>query len=69
MHLLEHGVNLINIRDLLGHASVVTTEVYAKANPEARRAAIEAASNNIITQTGYDQATRADLLNWLKGIV
>ncbi|MDR1189231.1 MAG: site-specific integrase [Bifidobacteriaceae bacterium] len=69
MHLLEHGVNLINIRDLLGHASVVTTEVYAKANPEARRAAIEAASNNIITQTGYDQATRADLLNWLKGVV
>jgi site-specific recombinase XerD len=29
MHLLENGVNLIYIRDILGHASIVTTEVYA----------------------------------------
>ena len=44
MHLLENGVNLIYIRDILGHASVVTTEVYAKANPEMKRQAIEAAA-------------------------
>ena len=41
MHLLEAGVNLIYIRDLLGHVSVITTEIYAKANPEVRRKAIE----------------------------
>lgn len=28
MHLLEGGVNLIYIRDFLGHTSVVTTEIY-----------------------------------------
>ena len=46
MHLLENGVNLIYIRDILGHASIVTTEVYAKANPEMKRQAIEAAAAN-----------------------
>ena len=44
MHLLENGVNLIYIRDILGHASIVTTEVYAKANPEMKRHAIETAA-------------------------
>jgi integrase/recombinase XerD len=29
MHLLQAGVNLIYIRDLLGHADVSTTEIYA----------------------------------------
>ena len=29
MHLLENGVNLIYIRDFLGHSSVTTTEIYA----------------------------------------
>lgn len=32
MHLLEAGVNLIYIRDFLGHSSVITTEIYAKTN-------------------------------------
>ena len=30
MHLLEAGVNLIYIRDILGHKSITTTEIYAK---------------------------------------
>ena len=34
MHLLEAGVNLIYIRDFLGHVSVTTTEIYAKTNPK-----------------------------------
>lgn len=35
MHLLQAGVNLIYIRDLLGHADVSTTEIYARADTEA----------------------------------
>ena len=31
MHLLQAKVNLIYIRDLLGHADVSTTEIYARA--------------------------------------
>jgi site-specific recombinase XerD len=41
MHLIEAGVNLIYIRDLLGHANVSTTEIYARADTEAKRRAIE----------------------------
>lgn len=66
MHLLENGVNLIFIRDILGHASVVTTEVYAKANPEMKRQAIEAAAAHTLGPSRYDQASRQDLLTWLR---
>jgi site-specific recombinase XerD len=43
MHLLQAGVNLIYIRDFLGHVNVETTEVYAKADTEMRRKSIEKA--------------------------
>lgn len=41
MHLLEAGSNLIYIRDFLGHEEIETTQIYAKANPETKRAALE----------------------------
>lgn len=66
MHLLENGVNLIYIRDILGHASIVTTEVYAKANPEMKRQAIEAAAAKTVGPSRYDQTSRQDLLAWLR---
>ena len=31
MHLLQAGVNLVYIRDILGHVSIQTTEIYARA--------------------------------------
>src|SRR6266566_4717804 len=34
MHLIQAGVNLIYIRDLLGHADVSTTEIYARADAQ-----------------------------------
>lgn len=66
MHLLENGVNLIYIRDILGHASIVTTEVYAKANPEMKRQAIEAAAAKTLGPSRYNQTARQDLLDWLR---
>ena len=47
MHLLQAGVNLIYIRDFLGHEHVETTEVYAKADTEMRRISIEKAQIRI----------------------
>ena len=47
MHLLQSGVNLIYIRDLLGHVAVQTTEVYAKADTKLKRDALEKAHPNI----------------------
>lgn len=40
MHLLEAGLTLVDIRDILGHASVKTTEIYLKINIELKRNAI-----------------------------
>lgn len=66
MHLLEKGVNLVYIRDILGHASIVTTEVYAKANPEMKRLAVEAAAARTLGPSRYDHASQQDLLTWLR---
>jgi len=66
MHLLEAGVNLIYIRDLLGHVSVTTTEIYLKANTEIKRKALESSFMDVITQDTpvWDEDT--DLLKWLQ---
>ena len=40
IHLLESGVNIIVIRDFLGHTSVTTTQVYLRVNSKAKRDAI-----------------------------
>lgn len=69
MHLLEGGVNLIYIRDFLGHASVVTTEIYAKSNPEIKRKAIENASPRVLPEERYTSKQKQDLIKWLKCLV
>lgn len=43
IHLLESGVNIIAIRDFLGHVSVSTTQVYLRVNSQAKRDAISQA--------------------------
>jgi integrase/recombinase XerD len=66
MHLLEAGVNLIYIRDQLGHADVSTTEIYARANTEAKRKAIESAYQSLTPELSLaDWTADQDLLRWL----
>lgn len=69
MHLLEGNVNLIYIRDFLGHTSVSTTEIYAKSNPELKRKAIEEASNNVLPQETLTTNDKEVLLDWLKEFI
>ncbi len=47
MQLLESGVELIHIRDFLGHKSVITTEIYARTNAGYTFDAIRKAYKNI----------------------
>ena len=47
MHLLQAGVNLIYIRDLLSHVDIKTTEIYARANTDMKRKALENAYKNV----------------------
>lgn len=69
MHLLDAGVNLIYIRDFLGHESVTTTEIYARASTEAKRRAIESAEQKIVPRSPYSREQRADLVAWLRGLL
>lgn len=70
MHLLESGVNLIYIRDFLGHSSVTTTEIYAKSNPEIKRKFLEEAAFNIDGAVNkFSDKEKQTLLDWLKNII
>lgn len=69
MHLLDAGVNLVYIRDFLGHESVTTTEIYARASTEAKRRAIESAERNIVPASPYGTEERADLVAWLRKLL
>ncbi len=66
MHLLESGVNLIYIRDILGHSSVTTTEIYAKANPKLKEKQILEYANNIKAKEKYSCSEKEDLLKFLQ---
>lgn len=68
MHLLQGGTNLIYIRDLLGHVSIRTTEIYARADSKQKREALEKAYSNIIPLQEDKPLWKNDsnLLEWLK---
>lgn len=48
---------------------MVTTEVYARANTEAKRKAIEAAEARFVPESGYSEGQKADLLEWLRTLM
>ena len=69
MHLLHSGVNLVYIRDLLGHVSIQTTEVYARADSKQKREALEKAYEKLAPKTSQREWEKnQNLLSWLKGL-
>ena len=69
MHLLQAGVPLIYIRDLLGHESVVTTEVYAKTDSLQKRKALEKAFIKVSDDNKPPSwQTNHELMEWLKSL-
>lgn len=71
MHLLQAGVNLVYIRDVLGHVSILTTEIYARADSKQKREALEAAYKDIMpTNEQRKPAWESDksLKEWLKSL-
>lgn len=67
MHLLLSGVNLVYIRDILGHSSVITTEMYAKVDSKQKREALEKAYINLTpTESKANWENNPTLIDWLK---
>ena len=66
MHLLQAGVNLVYIRDILGHESVTTTELYARVDSKQKREAIENAFVNVVKKEAPMWVNNEGLLQWLK---
>lgn len=65
MHLVEAGVSLDIVRDFLGHADIKTTELYARANLQMKRAAIEKISPTPVPDVSSWKENKT-LLEWLQ---
>lgn len=66
MHLLQAGVHLVYIRDILGHASVTTTEIYARVDSKQKREAIERLYQDVTPKQQAVWMENKNLLEWLK---
>lgn len=68
MHLLQSGVNVVYIRDFLGHVSIRTTEIYAKADSKSKREAIEKAYVQLTDDNKAEWQNNQTLLDWLENL-
>jgi integrase/recombinase XerD len=68
MRLLQAGVNLIYIRDFLGHSDVATTQIYCRADSEMKRKAIESAYIDLCIGEMPKWEENEDLMHWLQNL-
>jgi site-specific recombinase XerD len=68
MHLLQSGVPLEIIRDFLGHVDVKTTEIYARANLEMKRKALEKVADGSPLPKIPSWKQNKTLLEWLHSL-
>ncbi len=68
IHLLQSGVNLVYIRDFLGHVDIKTTEIYARIDGEMKRKALEKHCTNIVSDKMPEWQNNTELLSWLKSL-
>ena len=70
-HLVNAGVNIYNVRDFLGHASVATTQVYLASNPEVTRKAIEKIAAQTVPESidYYTKTEKQSLMDYLEKLI
>jgi len=68
MNLLQAGAPLVVIRDILGHADLKSTEIYAKADLEMKRQALANASNQSPTLQVPSWQQNKTLMGWLQSL-
>lgn len=69
VHMVHAGINLIYIRDFLGHVDCSTTEIYARIDTEMKRKAIEEACKDITPEQEFaDWNEDNDLMLFLRNL-
>ena len=69
VHMVHAGINLIYIRDFLGHVDYSTTEIYARIDTEMKRKAIEDACKDITPDQQFsDWNENDDLMLFLRNL-
>ena len=68
MHLCQAGINIVYVRDFLGHVDLATTEIYAKMNIELLRDALEDAYPELPTEGLSDWKEDDSLMKFLKSL-
>jgi len=66
--MLKSGINLLYIRDFLGHTNVTTTEVYARADSEMKRKALEESYKELYSDKMPRWEDDENLMEWLKNL-
>ena len=68
IHLLEADVNIVYIRDFLGHSSTTTTEIYARASEKKKQEALSKLNPGIIKEGKSSWQKNKELLGYLKSL-
>ena len=68
MHMLEADINIVYIRDFLGHSSTTTTEVYARASERMKQKALSKLNPGIVQEGKTSWQDNKDLLGYLKSL-
>lgn len=68
VHLLDHGVSIVYIQELLGHENVSTTQIYATVIEKTKFQAIESVSNSYIPNNLGDWNDDQSLLDHLMNL-
>jgi len=66
--MLKSGINLIYIKDFLGHSNISTTEVYARADSEMKRKALEESYKELYTHEMPKWNEDENLMQWLNNL-
>ena len=66
MGMIKAGINLIYIRDFLGHSNINTTEVYARIDNEMKRKVLEESYKELYPEAMPKWEDDENLMQWLK---
>lgn len=68
MHMLEADINLVWIRDFLGHSCTTTTEIYARASSKMKEDALAKLDPGILKKEKSSWQRNKELLSYLKSL-